>query len=200
VVPETSEASVKIDASAVEQLIVALKDRDVCLRTSAAWVLGRLGDKRAVEPLVAALGDARVTGDGWGGRVQPALAAVALGRLGDKRAVKPLIDALKHYPPSLKIPGRIDLVAFARLARRGAAKILDALVDVGPPAVEPLIGVLKDENALVRSFAAEGLGELGDKRAVQPLVAVLKDEDEEVRRSATEALRKLGWQPGTDVE
>ncbi len=84
--------------------------------------------------------------------------------------------------------------------QRSVVKTLDALVKIGPPAVEPLIGVLKDENAYMRSFAAEGLGELGDKRAVQPLVEVLKDEDEQVRRSATESLRKLGWQPGTDVE
>jgi HEAT repeat protein len=88
----------------------------------------------------------------------------------------------------------------AQSRRQSAAKTLGALVKIGSPAVEPLIGLLKDENAWLRSFAAEGLGELGDKRSVQPLVALLKDEDEEVRRSATKALSKLGWQPGTGLD
>ena len=70
----------------------------------------------------------------------------------------------------------------------------------GQLGAEPLIALLKDENPYVRSFAAEGLGELGDKRAVQRLIEVLKDEDEQVRQSATQALRKLGFQPSTDVQ
>jgi HEAT repeat protein len=127
---------------------------------------------------------------------------LALGRLGDKRAIEPLIDVLKRTAPLKdensavfgKLPGQ------AQSLRRSVVKTLDALVKIGPPAVEPLIGVLKVENARMRSFAAEALGELGDKRAVKPLVAMLKDEDEEVRRSATEALRKLGWQSSTEVE
>jgi HEAT repeat protein len=166
------------------------------VRSSSAWTLGWLGDKRAVEPLVAALGDAGVVGNPWVARVQ---AAVALGRLGDKRAIEPLIDVLKRMAKNKDSAVLGQMPGQAQSLRRSVVKMLDALVKIGPPAVEPLIGVLKDENACMRSFAAEGLGELGDKRAVEPLVAVLKDEDEEVRRSATEALRKLGWQPGTGV-
>jgi HEAT repeat protein len=186
--------------STVEYLIELLKHKEMFyVRSSTAWALGWLGDKRAVEPLVAALGDAGVVGNPYVARVQ---VAFALGRLGDERAIEPLIDVLKRKAPRRdeeramfeKMPEQAEFL------RRSAAKTLDALVKIGPPAVEPLISLLKDENSYMRSFAAKALGELGDKRAVQPLVEVLKDEDEQVRKWATEALHKLGWQSGTNVE
>jgi len=192
-------------SSTVEYLIELLKHKDLFyVRSSSAWTLGWLGDKRAVEPLVAAIGDASVVGNANAG-VALVQVALALGRLGDKRAIEPLIDVVKRMAP-LK-DDKVNTLLAGEMAqemaqdwRRLVVKVLDALVKIGPPALEPLIGVLKDENAHVRSFAAEGMGELGDKRAVQPLVAVLKDEDEEVRRSATEALTKLGWQPGHELQ
>ena len=45
----------KFGRSAVEPLIVALKDRDYNVRMAAIGVLGKVGDARAVEPLLAAL-------------------------------------------------------------------------------------------------------------------------------------------------
>jgi len=194
------KASEGISPSTVEQLIALLKHKDMSsVRSSSAWILGWLGDKRAVEPLVEALGDSRAVGNAAEEQFE---AAVALGRLGDKRPIELLIRELKRLAPSTGVE---NIRAFndkddADFLRPLVVKTLDALVKIGPPAVEPLIGLLKDKNAHVRSFAAEGLGELGDKRAVQPLVALLKDEDEEARQSATEALRKLGWQLGKDVE
>ena len=56
------------------------------VRGRAAVTLGLMGDSRAVEPLMQALGDA----DRW---VRSA-AAWALGRLGDARAVNTLVEAL----------------------------------------------------------------------------------------------------------
>ncbi len=192
-------------SSAVEYLIELLKHKELFyVRSSSAWTLGWLGDKRAVEPLVAALGDASVVGNANAGvaRVQVAL---ALGRLGDKRSIEPLIRELKRLA-QLKDDKVNTLLAgdmtqeMTQDWRRLVVKVLDALVKIGPPALEPLIGVLKDENAHVRSFAVECLGELGDKRAVQPLASLLKDEHEEVRQSATQALSKLGWQPGHELQ
>jgi len=48
---------VGIGTPAVRPLIVALQDRDANMRQAAAQTLGYIGDKRAVEPLVAALSD-----------------------------------------------------------------------------------------------------------------------------------------------
>jgi HEAT repeat protein len=47
----------KLGPSAVPRLIRALRDNDCMARSVAAWALGKLGDRRAVEPLKELLGD-----------------------------------------------------------------------------------------------------------------------------------------------
>jgi hypothetical protein len=64
-----------------------LKDEDEVIRFGAADTLGRIGNTRAVEPLIEALKDENYAVRGW--------AALALGRMGDTRAVEPLTEALK---------------------------------------------------------------------------------------------------------
>ncbi|RMF83541.1 MAG: NACHT domain-containing protein, partial [Nitrospirae bacterium] len=86
----------------------------------AAEALGKLGDPRAVEPLLQALGDES--------RGVRRAAAEALGKLGDPRAVEPLLQALG------------DRYSDVRLA---AAEALGKLGD--PRAVEPLLQALRDE-------------------------------------------------------
>ena len=70
---------------AVKALIMALQNRneDLIVRGRAALMLGRLGDMRAVQPLINAL-DAP-------GMQTPLHAAQSLGRLGDDRAIEPLL-------------------------------------------------------------------------------------------------------------
>jgi HEAT repeat protein len=122
----------------------------------AARALGKLGDVRAVEPLLAALRDEDVEIRGF--------AASALGGCGDARAVEPLIGALRDDHEAV---------------RRMAASALGRLGDVR--AVEPLIDALRDDHELVREFAAIALGECGDARAVEPLLAALHDGNLDVR-------------------
>ncbi len=61
-------------------LIKMLKGHDRCASSNAAAELGKRGDRRAVEPLIAALqnDDAKLA------------AVIALGKLGDERALQPL--------------------------------------------------------------------------------------------------------------
>lgn len=70
---------------AVTALILAVQNRneDLIVRGRAALMLGKLGDARAVIPLIKAL-DAP-------GMQTPLNAAQALGKLGDPRAIKPLL-------------------------------------------------------------------------------------------------------------
>jgi HEAT repeat protein len=56
---------------------------------------------------------------------------------------------------------------------------------------ERLIQELKDENPIVRSKAAEALGDIKDSRAVEPLIAALKDKNKDVRFSSAGALGKI---------
>lgn len=67
-----------------------------------------------------------------------------------------------------------------------------ALIDIGEPAVSPLIEALKDENPQVRSFAALALGEIRDTKAVEPLIEILDDPSPEVRMNAAYSLGQIG--------
>lgn len=104
-------------------------------RADAAYVLGQMGDRRALDPLIAALRDEDT--------VVRTEAAAALGGLADRRAVPPLIRAL--YDAQWEV-------------RSNAALSLGALAD--PTAIPPLIQLLDDPSAEVRFWTARTLGDL----------------------------------------
>lgn len=163
------EQLVNLGDRGFEALISALADADALVRESAAGALGKIGDERAVGPLIGALSDADEKG-----RVRRD-AAQALGRIGDERAVEPLIGALSDA---------------GGYVRRRAAWALGEIGDAR--AVEPLIGALSDAEEAVRYRAALALGRIRDERAVGPLIGALSDADWDVRWHAVEALVKIG--------
>ncbi len=91
---------------AVTNLIMLVRNHneDLIVRGRAALMLGRLGDTRAVEPLIEAL-DAP-------GFQTPLHALESLGRLGDPRAVEPLQRMLTNHHDKFREAAR---VALARL-------------------------------------------------------------------------------------
>ena len=179
----------------VEREIERLRSGNPKERDEAAYHLGELGDKRAVEPLIAALKDEDID--------VRCEAAEALGFIGDKRAVEHLLPLLKHENPGLRW------------------ETAEALGNIGDKrALEPLIALLRDEDSGVRLEAAEALGKMGDvravetadrcpqgsedkkfraggackigdKRAVEALIAMLKDENEDFRGDIAFALRRI---------
>ena len=189
---KTNAASVRAGAAAalsamgpaaVESLIkiVASPAEAEDTRVSAASILGTIGDKRAVVPLVNALKDdnkalraAAAAALGW----LPDEEAVLQEKLKDKRAVEPLIESLKD-----------DKV----VTRANAATTLGVLGD--DKATQPLIDVVmnKTEREKIRSAAIGSLGILGDPAALGTLVRVLVDEREKdsIRKSAASALRAM---------
>ena len=76
-----------------------------------------------------------------------------------------------------------------RADKRRAA---EALSGMGEPALDSLLPLLQDRDAIVRAYAAGALGGLKSERAVQPLVSLLSDRDSYVRRTAAEALGRTG--------
>jgi HEAT repeat protein len=76
------EALTKIGGDAVEPLIRILRSGRTFAKTTSAYTLGSIKDKRAVESLIKALDDRD-----WGVRIA---AITALGQIGDKKAVAPL--------------------------------------------------------------------------------------------------------------
>lgn len=125
--------------------------------------LGRLGDTRAVEPLIELLPRAN------SGLIDSAVAE-ALGALGDRRALQPLIKLMKE---------------------RSCKEAIEALGALGSTqAVEPLIEHLNEPGRTEAVAAA--LAMLGDPRAIQPLESALSRETyPPIREAIAAALKKL---------
>jgi HEAT repeat protein len=116
----------------VDGLIEALDYQDDHnVRLAAASALGRIGDKRAVKPLIVALDDQR--------RVKE-ISAQALGQIGDPRALEPLIKTLGVENWEV---------------RSTVAKALGKIGD--PRAIKPLISLLRDNSENVRWNASQAL-------------------------------------------
>ncbi|OGV41042.1 MAG: hypothetical protein A2X48_11780 [Lentisphaerae bacterium GWF2_49_21] len=168
--------------STVEPLIAALDSNEPAVAGSAAKALGKIGDKRAVAPILKTLkykkGDYPESARSG--------AAQALGELGDKSAVGPLVEALK------------DSDGWVRCQ---AAKALGKLGD--KQAVPSLVEALNGSN-LLREEALEALGELKDASAISPLRKLLKSQMETTDLSCCSigktiaALGKIGDKKFTD--
>ena len=172
-------------------IVESLQDKDSRVREAAAKALGRMGDPRAVDPLVNALGDSL-------NRVRDA-AAVALKKLNEPLGER-IYESLKGSSKAWEELARTNdpraiaalvkaLGAWDRNVRANAAWTLRKLGD--PRAVEPLIKALGDRSPIVRGAAAWALLEVGDRRAVDPMVRALSDTEESVREAAVWKLGKL---------
>jgi HEAT repeat protein len=184
-----------LQADNVDDLIQQLSQEDVYVRMHAAKKLGDIGDARAVQPLIAVIGDEKAG-------IRAALALVQIG----KPSVDPLIVVLKHESPIARrnaaialgkigdVRGVNSLIYVLKdndlIVRRNAAKALGEIRDTS--AVEPLIDALTDKVPVVRRYAALALGEIKDKRAVSPLICALGDNDAIVRMNAATALNRMG--------
>ncbi|MCX9086636.1 MAG: HEAT repeat domain-containing protein [Candidatus Methanoperedens sp.] len=116
-----------------------------------------------------------------------------------KPAVEPLIKTLEDDNSSIRyeVAKVLEKIGWKPSDEKEQIAYLIAksdwkkLVQVGKPAVEPLIKVLGDEDVWDRHGAAEALGKIGDAKAVEPLIRVLGDDDREVGEAAAEALEKI---------
>ncbi len=147
--------------------LLLLGNQDPAVRCASAQVLGRLRDKRAVEPLQYLLTE---DVDAWV-RYE---AAQSLGEIGDRRAIPALVERMRDDAPQVRIA---TLKAVARLA------------------VEEQIGalqeVLSDRDPEVRLALIEALGaRSGFSGAESTVVMALQDEDWRVRVAAFRSLAR----------
>jgi hypothetical protein len=195
------EALVVFGEPAVIPLLHALSTRSVSAY-DVVQALGRIGDPRAVEPLIDALDTSN--------HFLTQIAAVGLGNIGDTRTIDPLINVFRlewddtetittwqkaaQALAAIGEPSLFPLIAalsdMDENVRHWSAVALGKLTD--PRAVEALLQALRDENGLVRAVAAEALGRIGEDRAIDPLMSLLKDEDPYVRLRTCYALGDIG--------
>lgn len=166
---EQSLVHVLQQLDSITSLVALLSDRDPKARTRAAFLLGELGDRVAVEGLLNTLQDP-----------DPDVrrqAAEALGKIRDPRAVDPLIGVYRD-----------DSNLAVRLRAVGAlGKIGD------PRAIEPLARSLDSPGpALLRMWTAVALGKLGDARAAGLLRSLPQWQTySDVKMKAAEALEHI---------
>lgn len=134
-------------------LIKFLQDDETWV--DAAWLLGKLGDKRAFEPMIQAV--ERNGFDVHG------IVVRALGNFHDPRSITILTKALEADEEAVRVAAAIAL-----------GEIPDSRI------VEPLIKALNDYNWRVRGFAAISLGKIGDERAISQLERIARTDTGEI--------------------
>jgi HEAT repeat protein len=178
----------------VEDLIRQLEHSKWQAREAACQALGKLGEARAVEPLIARLYD-QDTNVCWA-------AAEALGEMGHP-AVDLLIERLSRARVTERPAacGALGRLGDARAVAPLVARLSDADRELREAAAEALkpLGQGRFANALLgawdgREDAFDSLAALageGDLRAVDPMVARLEDRVAAVRMVAGQALKRM---------
>lgn len=176
-----ARALAKLGPPAVEPLISKLKKRgSAAARSRAAWALGQLGDRRAVDPLLTALRDER--------GVLKVAAVEALGELGDDRA-RERLAALVRMPVRVRTGDRRErILNTERDSLRAAAA--QAVGKIGGQGILQLLTAVPVHDP-AWAGAVRGLGYLGDKRAVGHLIRFLSKGDH-VSDAAASALLMIG--------
>jgi HEAT repeat protein len=183
----------------IEIQIDLLKDPDWVVRREAAITLGEMGDERCVEPLCRALRDGdwqvrEVAIEGLGQIGSPAVellirllrdwdvrkyAIAALGKIRDERVLDPLMLQLRND--------------------EFKDDALNALVELGQPALSRLIKALKDKDENIRKQAVLALGRIKEAEAIEPLIEMLGDVDWFTRLTAAAALEAIGDERGREA-
>jgi HEAT repeat protein len=156
---------IRIGAPAVKSVLPLLKAKDPNVKLSAAIILGTLGEKSALKPLLKALKDERIRRSA----IEP------LGGIKHTRAINALIKLLKNDD---------------KYVRRAATQALGTIGH--KQAVQPLLELFgREEDHNQRVCILEALGKIGDNRAMPIILAFLHDERSQSRITATEALLRI---------
>jgi HEAT repeat protein len=152
-------ALVNLGEAAVDDVASALENGEFSdLRYKSAWILGKIGSMRGVEPLCRALlNDPDHVVREW--------CAAALEAVKNRDAVPALVLAMKR--DSAK---DVRLRAAVALRALGAAEALRDLLDYPDPEI--------------RGMAVTGLAKIGHRESLPDVARLMKDEDAEVRRRA----------------
>jgi len=157
---------------AVEPLLQLIKEKPAPFTpwNYAVKALGRIGDKRAVEPLLEHVSECLMSVGDTEKNSAIRVATDALGWIGDERGIKTLIRVLEE--------------------RRGEAG--HALGRIGGPALESLLQFSTNDDSNIRMKAVEGLGYIKEDKAIEALIQALDDKSFSVRLNAENALVQIG--------
>jgi HEAT repeat protein len=155
------EALVRNGAVVVVPLIEQLHAEDLDTRQAAAVALGRIGDRRATQPLIAALDEPELT----------LAAAGALARIGDGAAFEALVTRLGDPDAAVRqaVIAALNSIGHEDMPRR-------------------VVTLLADADPIVREAALKIAGYFGYPDCLDRVLACCRDQNETVRRTAVEQL------------
>ena len=169
-------------------------NRDVHVRLLAG-ALGSIGDKSAVEPLLAAMD--RFQKDPFTAEA----IAKALGQIGDGRAFEPLVKIVRMYPQAaegLYLLGDKRALPYLQAAADASSSdlgVAKAIFKLDPAAsVEALDKVVRNFRSNFdqpRVKAVELLAQVGSEQAIESIRFALRDDGFTVRQAARKALASL---------
>ena len=197
------EALVRYGTGVVALLAEQLRSEDLETRQAAAVALGRIGDRHATRPLIAALRDRELV----------IAAAGALARIGDGEAFDALVGLLgdddsairQSAIAALNSIGHPDMPArtLVLLDDSDRNRRVSALKIAGyfgyPQCLARVLECCRDCDEHVRRTAAEQLAFFDDLRAVEPLMSLLEDPVPAVRAAAASTLSRVEHPARTDA-
>lgn len=147
-----NELPKEISDEVIDSLIEALKCNDVMKRVYAAYALGEIRERKALQPLIEMLNEKR--------GIVPVI--WALGEIGDERAIPHLALLMNDDDPEIR------------------ESVVQSISKIGgKEAVEVLIKALADENEFVRVKAAWGLLNIG-RPFIDRITRILSDPSRKV--------------------
>jgi len=155
----------KLGNLALEPMLEALNRPDPDVRCRALWILGNVGNSRAVIPITLLLQD-----DNPVCRTE---AIAALGEIGDPRAILFLKQVIDRQPESIP-----DVI-------RALGKI------PGPSSIPVLASHIRDSSREVRLLVIHALGQNRDRRIPGIVAPVTQDPDPEIRAAAVTVLSRF---------
>ena len=163
------ERLIAYGAVVVEPLIALLRDGTTKQAACAITVLGAIGDRQAIEPLVGMLHASHV--------LLRMNAAKALSSFDEPAVITALLEGLND---------RDELVQ---------SWVLNSLGALGNrQVVGPIIAFLeRTPSPDMRYMAIRALGDLGDQQAIAHILPYLADENHHVQADARKALARLGY-------
>jgi HEAT repeat protein len=202
---ELLEAIVRFGAPMVDRLVEQLRTGDVDTRRAAVVALGRIGDARAVEPLVNLLDEDE--------RELLVPATAALARLGDRRAFESLLRLLGDADVSVRqgAIGALNSIGHPAMGDRVRTLLEDADPRVRESAVkiagyfgysscaEALLDRCRDRDETVRAAALAHVAYLDDERSVPILVAAMAGDTPRARAAAAQALAHVNRPDALDA-
>ena len=107
-----------------------------------------------------------------------------------------LLDAVEDLSAACLPEGIPILIAALGYNNPGAAvAAVDGLVQLGEPAVKPLLQLIDDHNYTARAWAIRALAGIGDPRGLDTLLEAAKDDFAlSVRRAAARGLGTVRWE------